>query len=75
VDVASADHSDRALRPGPKQDLERKPNRISKERFPDEVLHGSGLEFRRATQGREGGREGEGGNRKGGMRMSSKPRS
>jgi hypothetical protein len=32
-----------------------KPN--LRECFPDEVLHGIGLEFRRATQGREGGRE------------------
>jgi hypothetical protein len=54
VDVTSADHGDRALRPGPKQNLERKPNRISRECFSDDVLHGSGLEFRRATQGREG---------------------
>jgi hypothetical protein len=60
VDVTSADHGDRALLPDPKQNLERKPNRISRECFPDEVLHGSGLEFRRATQGREGGRKGVG---------------
>jgi hypothetical protein len=60
VDVTSADHNDRALRPFSKPNLEGKPNRISKESFTDEVLHGSGLEFRRATQGREGGREGWG---------------
>jgi hypothetical protein len=28
-------------------------NQISREVLPDVVLHGSGLEFRRATQGRE----------------------
>jgi hypothetical protein len=41
--------------------------------FSDEVLYGSGLEFRRATQGREGGRKGWG-LEKGRMRMSRKPR-
>jgi hypothetical protein len=61
VDVASADHGDRALRPGPKPYLERMPNRISRKRFPDESLYGSGLEFAgRKVQGREGGRKGVG---------------
>jgi hypothetical protein len=36
----------------------RKLNQISRECLPDEVLHGSGLEFRRGTLGREGGRKG-----------------
>jgi hypothetical protein len=62
VDVASADHGDRALRPGPKPNLERMPNRISRESFPDESLHGSGLEFAgRTAQGTDGGRKGVGG--------------
>jgi hypothetical protein len=49
LDVTSADHGDRALRTGPKQNLERKQKRISRECFHDEVPQGSGLEFRRAT--------------------------
>jgi hypothetical protein len=61
VDVTSPDHGDRSLRPGPKPDLDRMPNRISRESFPDESLHGSGLEFAaRTAQGREGGRKGVG---------------
>jgi hypothetical protein len=35
VEVTPADHGERALRPGPKQDLERKPNRTSKEPVGD----------------------------------------
>jgi hypothetical protein len=43
------------------------PNRISRESFLDESLHGSGLEFAGKTaQGKEGGRKGMGGKRKGG---------
>jgi hypothetical protein len=55
VDVASADDGDRALRPGPKPNLERMPNRISRERFPDECLHGGGLEFGGKTGGKRKG--------------------
>jgi hypothetical protein len=43
------------------------PNRISRESFPDESLHGSGLEFAGKTaQGGEGDRKGVGEKRKGG---------
>jgi hypothetical protein len=66
-DVASADHGDKALRPGPKPNLERMPNRISRESFPDVSLHGSGLEFAGKTaQSREGDRKVVGDKRKGG---------
>jgi hypothetical protein len=71
VDVASEDHDVKALSPGPKQNLERVPNRISRESFPDESLHGSGLEFAgRIAEGGDGGRKGVWVKRKGGCACS-----
>jgi hypothetical protein len=54
VDVTSAGHNDRALNPTSKPNLERKNEQNFQGSFSDQVLHRSGLEFRKATQGREG---------------------